>query len=340
MASGAVDMGLGCDQGGSIRIPAAMCGLYGFKATFGLVPYTGIASLDASMDFVGPIARNCLDCAALLEAIAGTDGLDDRQGAGCPFPHQLRGYVAELESSVEMGVKEMKIGILKEAVTSPDLDDALKDKFFIAADHFKKLGAEVHEVSVPFHDMARTIYAVMSKMGNHMGMLGRATGRRQIMLTDLLLKKDAPYSQDALDKMSVFSREGLLAGELGWTEYPTVYAKAVNLARKLKESYDEALKDYDVLIMPTTLQPSGPLLKPEASPSAQIAAGKGLTENTSPFNATGHPALAMPIGFVASKADTDVKVPVSLQIVGRFWEESTILRVAYAWETAVDWKSF
>ncbi|KAK8055987.1 amidase signature enzyme [Apiospora rasikravindrae] len=89
VASGAVDLGIGCDQGGSVRIPAAKCGLYGFKPTFGLVPYTGIASNDASVDFVGPMTRTCLECATLLEVLAGADGLDDRQGAGCPFPGQV-----------------------------------------------------------------------------------------------------------------------------------------------------------------------------------------------------------------------------------------------------------
>lgn len=340
VASGAADMGIGCDQGGSIRIPAAMCGLWGLKATYGLVPYTGIASNDASVDFVGPMTRTCMDCATLLEAIAGVDGFDDRQVAGCPFPGQVPKYAEELVKSSKNGAKGLRIGILKEGLSSPVLDDELKKKFIAATKIFEQLGATVEEVSVPLHESARTIYSVMSKLGNHMGMLGRATGRRQLMMTDLFEKKGFPYTQDTLSKMSAFSREGLFAGELGWTNYPYAYSKAVNLARKLKDDYDTALQEYDLLIMPTTLRPSFPFPTAEASPVEQIDANKGMTENTAAFNASGHPALAMPIGLLPSKADANIKVPASLQIVGRFWDESTILKAAYAWEQAVDWTTF
>lgn len=339
VASGATDMGVGCDQGGSIRIPAAMCGLWGMKATYGLVPYTGIASNDASVDFVGPMTRTCLDCATLLEAIAGVDEFDDRQIAGCPFPGQVPKYAEELTKSGKDGARGLRIGILTEGLSSPVLDEQVRDKFFAAAKEFEKLGATVEEVSVPLHDSARTIYSVMSKMGNHMGMLGRATGRRQLMMTDLFEKKNFPYTQDALSKMSCFSMEGLLGGELGWTKYPYAYAKAVNLTRKLKDDYNAALKNYDVLIMPTTLRPSFPFPRADANPIEHMDANKGMTENTAAFNASGHPALAMPIGFVPSKADPSVKVPASMQIVGRFWDETTILKAAYAWEQSVDWKS-
>lgn len=118
VASGAADMGIGCDQGGSIRIPAALCGLWGMKATLGLVPYSGIASNDASVDYVGPITRSCMDCAVLLEALAGADGMDDRQIAGTPSPEAVPRYAAHLISTQEQGVKGMKIGIVKEAPNS------------------------------------------------------------------------------------------------------------------------------------------------------------------------------------------------------------------------------
>ncbi|KAH9903618.1 amidase signature domain-containing protein [Xylariomycetidae sp. FL2044] len=340
VGAGAVDMGLGCDQGGSVRIPAALCGIYGMKATLGLVPYTGIASIDASVDFVGPMTRSARDCAVLLQVLAGADGLDDRQIAGTPFPADVPAYAEILEKTkaAEEGVRGLKIGILKEGVSSPVLDDGVERRFREAVAKFEALGAMVREVSVPMHDLARSIYSVMSKMGNHMGMLGRATGRRQVLLSDLYAKKDLPYTQDALERMSTFSREGLLAGELGWERYPLAYAKAVNLCRKMKDQYDEALQQVDVLVMPTTLRPTFPLPDRDAPVLAQMDAGKGMTENTAAFNATGHPALAMPIGFVPSKADPSVKVPASLQLVGRYWDESTLLKTAYAWECANDWK--
>lgn len=201
VGSGAVDLGIGCDQGGSIRIPASLCGLYGFKATAGLVPYTGIVSNDASLDYVGPMTTTCMDNALLLEAISGVDEFDDRQAAGTPFPDQVPHYASILEQTKEQGVKGMKIGILKEGVDLPLMNADIKEKFSAAVGVFKKLGATVEEVSIPIHTQARTLYTVLSKMGNHLGMLGRATGRRQMMLTDLFEKKNLPYTQSVYNKV-------------------------------------------------------------------------------------------------------------------------------------------
>jgi amidase len=140
--------------------------------------------------------------------------------------------------------------------------------------------------------------------------------------------------------MSVVSKEGLLCGEYAWQHYPTVYAKAVNLSRKLKDEYDSVLSKYDLLIMPTTITPSNPLPRLDASPLVHIDASKGKLENSSPFNASGHPALAMPIGFVPASEDSSIRLPASMQIVGKYWDEATILRAAYAWENCVNWKEF
>lgn len=136
------------------------------------------------------------------------------------------------------------------------------------------------------------------------------------------------------------SKEGLLSGEYAWQRYPNVYGKSVNLARKLKDEYDSVLAKYDLLVMPTTITPSNPLPLVEASPLTHIDASKGKLENTSAFNASGHPALAMPIAFVPAPEDPKVRLPASMQIVGKYWDEATILRAAYAWERAANWKGF
>lgn len=357
VSSGAVDMGIGCDQGGSIRIPASLCGLYGFKATTGLVPYTGIASNDASVDYVGPIARNCMDCAVLLEAIAGVDGLDDRQIAGVPFHGDVPKYSRILEEmDLNKGLEGVKIGVLKEGLEHATLDKGVREKFFAAVEVFKRLGAEVQEVSVPLHTPARTIYTVLSKMSNHRGMLGQAVGRRGVMLTDLLEKKGLPYTQEVIDKvsasptnphtsllanqgpaqMNTTSKDGLLVGELGWTQHPLTYPKSINLMRRVQHAYDAALQNVDYLIMPTTVTVANRYPAPDASPLEQSNAALGKLENTSSFNGTGHPALAMPVGFVEDGEGT--RLPASLQVVGRYWDEVGILKCAYAWEKAQDWR--
>lgn len=338
VSSNAVDLGIGCDQGGSVRIPASLCGLYGFKPTSGLVPYTGIVSNDAMVDIVGPMTKTCFDCALVLEAIAGADGLDDRQLAGTPFPKDVPSYSRILLDTQAQGVKGMKIGVLREGLTSSAMLPSVQEKFHQAVKVFERLGATVVEVSVPMHAQGRTLYSVMTKMSNHMGMLGRAVGRRQVMLTDLQEIKNLPYTLDATDKMSVMVKEGMLSGDYLWRTSPHAYSKAVNLFRRLRDDYDRVLKDVGLLVMPTTSTPADPLPAADASPATQMAAAWGKTENTCPFNATGHPALAIPIGMIESPADKDIMVPTSLQIVGKFWDEALILQAAYAWENEVDWR--
>lgn len=140
--------------------------------------------------------------------------------------------------------------------------------------------------------------------------------------------------------MNTVSKEGLLSGEFGWQKHPLAYAKAINLSRKLQHEYDAVLQKVDLLVMPTTVTPSNPLPPVNATPAVDMAASAGKLENTSPFNASGHPALAVPIGFVPAKEDPAIQLPASMQIVGKYWDEMTILKAAYAWENAVDWKTF
>ncbi len=193
-------MGIGADQGGSIRIPASLCGLVGFKATAGLVPYTGCVSNEATIDYVGPITRTVMDNAVLLEAIAGVDGLDDRQRAGTPFPDQVPKYSKLLLETKERGVKGMRIGILKEGLTSRILDKGVESKFRAAAAVFEELGAVVEEVSVPMHEIAPAIFGAASRQGGAMGRVGRASGRRQVMLTDLY-DKMLPCTAASIEKV-------------------------------------------------------------------------------------------------------------------------------------------
>lgn len=205
VASGAADMGIGCDQGGSIRIPAALTGLYGFKPTTGLVPYSGIASNDPSLDYVGPMTTTCHDNAVLLEAIAGADGLDDRSGSGIPFTRDVPHY----SQLMKEGIEGLRIGVLKEGLPD-EIDPNIEKKFRDAVSVFEKLGAIVREVSVPLHSQARGVYSVLSKMGNHMGMLGHVTGRRQVMLTDLFEKKSLPYTPEVVSMVSPWPSRPLL----------------------------------------------------------------------------------------------------------------------------------
>ena len=133
-----------------------------------------------------------------------------------------------------------------------------------------------------------------------------------------------------------------LNGAYAITAFPHLLAKATNLSRKLRAAYDTALDTYDVLITPTLPYIASSHPAPDATPLEQIAKQVGLTSNTCQFNQTGHPALTLPIGMLDIQegplADSGVKLPVGLQIVGKWWAEETVLRVAYAWELENDWQ--
>jgi amidase len=158
-------------------------------------------SNEATIDYVGPITRTCLDNAILLEAIAGVDGLDDRQRAGTPFRDQVPKYSQILLDTKDIGVKGMRIGILKESLASKILDPGVDAKFHAAASVFTELGARVEEVSVPMHTIAPAIFGAASRQGGAMGRDGRASGRRQVMLTDLYGKM-LPCTAATIDKVS------------------------------------------------------------------------------------------------------------------------------------------
>lgn len=136
--------------------PASKQGLVGMKATFGLVPYTGIVSLEASLDHTGPMTRDVALNAAMLQAIAGYDGIDDRAQPGCPLPGSVPDYVA----AVKQGAKGLKVGILTEGFNQPTGDSRVDGLVRKAIDSFKDLGVEVEEVSIPMHKVAPGLWAV------------------------------------------------------------------------------------------------------------------------------------------------------------------------------------
>jgi Asp-tRNA(Asn)/Glu-tRNA(Gln) amidotransferase A subunit family amidase len=152
VAAGEVDMAIGGDQAGSIRIPASHCGIVGLKPSFGLVPYTGIALLEITIDTCGPMTANVADNALLLEVIAGPDGLDTRQ-RGVP--------VGRYTEPLAGGVKGMRIAVVKEGFGHPNSEADVDARVREAAQRFAKLGAVVTEVSVPTHALGFPVWAAI-----------------------------------------------------------------------------------------------------------------------------------------------------------------------------------
>ncbi|WVQ80574.1 hypothetical protein IAT38_002679 [Cryptococcus sp. DSM 104549] len=344
IGSGAAHMGVGGDQGGSIRIPSSFCGIVGLKPTFGLVPYTGVLSSDAGTDHVGPMAQTVLDAATLLQATAGYDNIDDR-GMGAPAPQDLPKYVELLLAGREAGVKGMRIGVLKEGFTMPQLAPQVDAVVKKAIEQFKSLGAIVEEVSVPSHPLAPHILHVVNKFASGGTRQGRQVGRRGLYLNDYwdhLL----PWTQDKYDKAKYFVTGTAMSSEYGWVKYPTAYGRAMNLSRRLRDEYDAALAQYDVLVMPTIPQPPRRHIPAGSGPLTWASTGPGVTLNTGATNLTGHPSMTIPVGFckpmaedIQSPEDEKIMLPVGLMIVGKYYDEDKILRVGDAWEQKTDWRS-
>ena len=235
VANGQVDMALGCDQGGSIRLPAAHCGLIGLKPTWGLVPYTGIISLEATIDHVGPMTKTTRDCALLMDVTAGYDGIDDRVP-----PMVTPGYIKFTEGiegmlSKDMPLKGKRIGVLKEGFVSDKMDPRVEKLVRSAAESLRAHGAEVEECSVPLHsESANAWMCALPIAGSRQGLLADMTGRKQLYMTDRVEKAGRQMSQAAFDAFgaggqNVYLRSLYLEKKYG----PVLHARAANLMRKL-----------------------------------------------------------------------------------------------------------
>ena len=324
VATGEVDMAIGGDQGGSIRMPSSFCGLYGMKGTHGLVPYTGVMPIEITLDHTGPMTASVRDNALLLEVIAGADGLDPRQ-----YAPKTADYVKALEG----GVKGMRIGVVKEgfglANSKFDVDASVK----AGAEFFKKLGATVEEISVPMHLLGPAIWLPIAAEGATELMMkgnGMGTNWRGLYNTTLLDAHSAwRYRADELsDSLKIT----MLLGHYFTKHYRGhFYSKSQNLSRKLRAAYDEALAKYDLLLMPTLPVKATPLPPPDASRELYIQRAFEMVPNTAPFDATGHPAMSIPCGMSDG-------LPIGLMLIGKYYDESTIYRAAAAFEGGGDWK--
>lgn len=199
-------MSIGCDQAGSIRIPAASCGIVGLKPTWGLVPYTGIINLDAAIDHVGPMTQSVRDCALLLKAIAGPDGWDDRQQLLALDDERLQ-FVEAINNVVSKPQREMlrgiRIGILQEGFQVNGQDENIVKCVKAAVGNFEALGATVLSVSIPEHKLASLVW--MSSIGipgGQQALLGGMQGRKQLYMTDRLALLGSRLTQEQFDSLS------------------------------------------------------------------------------------------------------------------------------------------
>lgn len=326
VAAGEADMAIGGDQGGSIRIPASYCGVYGMKPTWGLVPYTGIMPIEATIDHTGPMTATVADNALLLNVIAGEDGLDPRQR-----PHAREDYGRLLGQ----GLDGLRIGLLAEGFSADGMQSAVAQKVRSAAGRLASMGASTQEMCIPEHVTAASLWLVVGvegltaqmMTGNGMGFNWK--GRYDVGLID----EHASWRKNA-DALSAPLKLAMLTGHWGMTQHRgRYYAKAQNLARTIKAAYDRAFETVDLILLPTLPRVASPLPAVDAPLSEIMTRAAELNVNTCPFDLTGHPAMSIPCGLADG-------LPVGMMLVGRDYAEATIYRAAAAFEAAGDWRQF
>jgi len=324
VANGDCDMAIGGDQGGSIRIPSALCGAYGLKPTYGLVPYTGIFSTESTLDHTGPMAMSVEDVALLLEVISGEDHLDPRQ--------REKVKTISYAETLSGDAKNLTLGIVKEGFgwqegnSETDVDEAVRE----AAFGFQKMGAKVRDVSIPIHrDGVNIFVPIMTEgalvqliRGNGFGMGWK--GYYPTAALEYFGKSREVMADNFPERIKLL----ILVGHYMVTRYHgRYYAKAQNQVQLLIKAYDNAFRDVDILVMPTAA-PVGKALPLIENPTFEeiIQLGMGYHRNTCPFNLAGHPAMSVPCARSNG-------LPIGMMLVGRKFEEKTVLRAAHAFQS-------
>ena len=319
-----IDITIGGDQGGSIRIPASFCGIVGHKPTHGLVPYTGIVGIDNTFDHAGPMTRTVADAALTLEVIAGKDPMDPRQGEVPVYP-----YTEDLDK----GVEGISIGVLQEGFGLSESEEDVDASVRAAVQALAEMGANAEIVSVPYHRngggitwglIAEGANALFQSngMGHHwMGLynpgLAQAMGRGRRAQAN-----DFPATVKLVMLIGAYMNERYNG---------RMYAKAQNVRRDLRAAYDEALSRFDVLAMPATPMKAH-RNDADGDTHAMLSHGWDMLANTAPFDMTGHPAISVP----CAKSNG---LPVGLMLVGKHFDDATVLRVANAFEQNTNWET-
>jgi aspartyl-tRNA(Asn)/glutamyl-tRNA(Gln) amidotransferase subunit A len=296
---------LGEDTGGSIRGPAAFCGLVGIRPSWGRVSRHGVLGASWSMDTVGPISRTVADCAMTLGAIAGYDPKD---------PYTWQAPVPDYLAALREDLGGLRVGVVRERVYSDAVEPEIREAVIKAVSALGELGASVEEVSIPLiaHSAAISTAIIMADA---------AAVHREGISSHL-----GQYDHNIQVR--------LLTGSILPAQ---VYHKGTRLRQVLRQQVMDALERVDVLVMPTSSIPAS-LIPTRAGVNSKqevIDGFAGRRSFTAPFNLANCPALSIGCGFTSHPSGEGL--PIGLQIAGKPFAEETVLRVAYAYEQATDW---
>ncbi len=317
LASGQALATLGTDTGGSIRQPASFCGVVGVKPTYGRVSRYGVIAYASSLDQVGPLTRCVEDAALMLGTVAGYDPADSTS-VDCPVPD----YLATLEG----GVKGMKIGLPREYFIA-GLDPAVKQAVEAAIKVYRELGAEIVEVSLPHTDYAVACYyliATAEASSNLARYDGVRFGVRQAGDGGLVQMYEQSRAAGFGDEVKRRIMLGTYALSSGY--YDAYYLKAQKVRTLIREDFLKAFEQVDLLLTPVAPTAAFKLGEKTADPLQMYLSDIF----TIPVNLAGTCALSLPCG-------QDGKLPIGLQLIGKPFDEASILQAARAYEAETDW---
>ena len=318
VAAGECIGSLGSDTGGSIRQPASCCGVVGLKPTYGRVSRFGLVAFASSLDQIGPITKDVIDAALLMNVISGHDKKDSTS-ANIPSPDYTR--------ALKKDVKGMKIGLPKEYFIEgmdPEVEKAVRD----AVKTLEGLGAKVTEVTLPHTDYAVATYYILatseasSNLARYDGVKYGYRTQSPKDLMDMYMKSRAEGFGPEVKRRIMLGTYALSAGY-----YDAYYKKGQQVRTLIKRDFDEAFKTVDVIATPT-------------APTAAFKIGEKSSDPlqmylsdifTISVNLAGIPGLSLPCGF------TSGNLPIGLQLLGKHFDEEAILHTAFAYEQATEW---
>ncbi len=323
VAAGECVVSIGSDTGGSIRQPAALCGVVGMKPTYGLVSRYGLVAFASSLDQIGPFGRSVEDAAILLQEIAGHDPKDSTS-----LKVEIPEYPSLLKPELGTKAKKFRVGVIKETLgegVAPEIEQAVMQ----AIEQFKALGAEIQEISCPQFRYGVAAYYIIApseasaNLARYDGVKYGFRAQSPANLMEMYTKTRAEGFGPEVKRRIMIGTYTLSAGY-----YDAYYLKAQKVRTLIKQDFEKAFANVDVLISPTS-----PTTAFKAGEKADDPLGMYLLDlMTIPVNLAGLPGLSLPCGFDAQG------LPIGLQIIGSVLREDLVLQAAYAYEQATDWQ--
>ena len=322
LASGMCCASIGSDTGGSIRQPAALCGLVGMKPTYGRVSRYGLVAFASSLDQIGPFGHTVADVAAMLNVIAGHDPRDSTS-APTPVPD----YLANLEDPI----KPLRIGIVKEYDLASGIDPQVRNAVDAAVEQYKRLGAEVVEVSLPHTEYGIAAYYIIapceasSNLARYDGVhFGHRTKEPVKDIIELFSKSRAEGFGDEVQRRIMIGTYALSSGY-----YDAYYLRALKIRALIKRDFDRAFEKCDVICCPTSPIPAFKIGEKSGDPLQMYL----CDVFTVTCNIAGLPGISLPCGFTSGEKP----LPIGLQLLGPTFSEEKLLRVGRMYERETEW---